>query len=340
MFTFRKFIVACSFALLPLAAMAEDIIVLSHLYTTHIVFPAEVTYTDLSAPKDVKVQVLEQNRNMIRIRARHPFEGSSSLSVLESNGEIHTFYIMYEEKPAKLIYDVKRDFGPKIAAAPANETRAERRRREKAEAEARKMEQRQEQAAAAVDEQTASVAVAAARVDAEEKAAQVVVDDFEQAPAPRIDASGPVRGNVAPTLSDVLACPQKLHHIGAKQYGLQAYVENVLVYNDVTYLVISLKNGSAISYAADALAFAIESRKTSRRDVPQNDSWAPRSRLGSLFAAPGEEARVVYCFDKITLTGKQVFKVYIYEDQGQRDFVLTLYPNDINNADRYVAPKR
>ena len=112
------------------------------------------------------------------------------------------------------------------------------------------------------------------------------------------------------------------------------------MYNDVTYLVISLKNGSAISFAADAPAFAIESRKTSRRDVGQNDAWAPRSRLGSLFAAPGEEARAVYCFDKITLTGKQVFKVYIYEDQGQRDFVLTLYPNDINNAERYVAPKR
>lgn len=288
----------CSFSLNAQERQHIDTIWLSHMYTTHIVFPAEVTYIDKSSPQDVKVQVLEQNRNMVRIKAARPFDGSSSLSVLESNGNIHTFFLKYAEKPDVLIVDVAK-LGQALpaaaAAVPAPQASSARRSREEADA-----------------------------APKEEKAVE------------ENNASGPVRGNVAPTLSDVLSSRQHLYHIGDTQFGLCILVENILVYNDVTFVVVSLKNDSAISYAAADPSFTVESRRKSRRNLEYSNDLHPRSRLGSLFAQSGGVARAVYCFDKITLTREQVLRMYVYEDQGQRNFVITLSADDINHAARYV----
>lgn len=58
----------------------------------------------------------------------------------------------------------------------------------------------------------------------------------------------------------------------------------------------------------------------------------PKGSYGPLTAKPGSVYRIVYSFDKVTLTKDQVLKVYLYETDGQRNLVMTLSARDINKA--------
>jgi hypothetical protein len=42
--------------------------------------------------------------------------------------------------------------------------------------------------------------------------------------------------------------------------------------------------------------------------------------------------RMAYSFDKMTLADDQVLKVYLYEEGGQRNLVMTISAKDINKA--------
>ena len=56
------------------------------------------------------------------------------------------------------------------------------------------------------------------------------------------------------------------------------------------------------------------------------------SVYGSLAAGPGQKGKIVYSFDKMTLSKEQVLKIYLYENGGQRNLVMTVSPSDINRA--------
>ena len=45
---------------------------------------------------------------------------------------------------------------------------------------------------------------------------------------------------------------------------------------------------------------------------------------------PSSEGRMVFTFDKLALLRGQVLRVYIYEDGGARNLVMTLSQKDIN----------
>ena len=60
----------------------------------------------------------------------------------------------------------------------------------------------------------------------------------------------------------------------------------------------------------------------------------PLEKSGSLSTPPGSTSRIVYRFDKTTITKDQVLKVYLYETGGQRNLVLTLNHWDVNKARR------
>jgi hypothetical protein len=45
---------------------------------------------------------------------------------------------------------------------------------------------------------------------------------------------------------------QELYHIGTRGYGIDILCENIFVKDDVLFLLISLKNGSAVSYVPRA----------------------------------------------------------------------------------------
>ena len=54
---------------------------------------------------------------------------------------------------------------------------------------------------------------------------------------------------------------EELFHLGASDYGITVLVENILVKDDVLFLMMSLRNRSAVSYAMSAPRFAIESKQ-------------------------------------------------------------------------------
>lgn len=135
--------------------------------------------------------------------------------------------------------------------------------------------------------------------------------------------------------SDVFSEIKKdIYHIGCNGYGITITCENIFYRNDKLYLVIQVHNDSAVSYKLSEPRFAIESRKSSKRNLDYEKGLTPRRIFGKESVLPGESVRITASLDKITLLKSQVFRVYFYEDRGTRNFILTFGMNDINKARR------
>ena len=100
-------ILAYLFAGALLHAQEVDTLHLSTLYTTHVVFRSDLVYADLSNTRLVAAKIVDQNRTMLALKAREPFEMPSSVSALESDGTIHTFVVAYREHPDQLEVDIR-----------------------------------------------------------------------------------------------------------------------------------------------------------------------------------------------------------------------------------------
>ena len=250
-------ILAYLFAGALLHAQEVDTLHLSTLYTTHVVFRSDLVYADLSNTRLVAAKIVDQNRTMLALKAREPFEVPSSVSALESDGTIHTFVVAYREHPDRLVVDMRGNCQQKSGTT---------------------LEKVQERS-------------------------------FEKP-------------------------SQRIFHIGQREYGLQLLCEDLYVRDDNTCFVLSLKNGGGVSYEAGDATFVIESRKKGKRSIQYERNLYPKERSGSLSASPGSTSRILYRFDKVTLTKDQVLKVYVYETGGQRHLVLTVNHYDINRARR------
>ena len=90
-----------------LHAQGVDTLHLSTLYTTHVVFRSDLVYADLSNTRLVAAKIVDQNRTMLALKAREPFDVPSSVSALESDGTIHTFVVAYREHPDRLVVDMR-----------------------------------------------------------------------------------------------------------------------------------------------------------------------------------------------------------------------------------------
>ena len=253
------------------AGAVTDTLRLSTAYTTHIIFATDLTYADLSNSRIVAAKIIEQNKNMLAVKAKCPFTETTSISALESNGMMHTWIVMYDESPEQLIIDTRVRKEVPRQDIPAGKTARER----------------------------------------------------EVSRTGRADA---------PVLSEILDMKQGLYHIGENQYDISIQCENIYAYSDITYIVLSLKNSSGVSYDIADATFVIESKKKGKRTVIFDKTLFPRSRYGSLSAGPKEVARIAYSFDKMTLSKDQVLKVYFYESSGQRNLSITIDTNDINKA--------
>ena len=62
-------------------------------------------------------------------------------------------------------------------------------------------------------------------------------------------------------LAEVAAMPQELYHLGVSGYGIQVLCENLFYRDDVLYLVVSLRNDSAVSYELSTPRFAVRWRR-------------------------------------------------------------------------------
>lgn len=245
-----------------------DTLRLSTAYTTHIIFSTDITYADLSNSRIVAAKIVEQNRNILALKAKCPFEEYTSVSALESNGTMHTYIVAYEQNPSTLIVDVRQS----LADAPSGSSSGR-------------------------------------NVTANRKAD-------------------------APTLPQMHAAAQRLHHLGTTEYDIIAMCENIVSYSDVTYLTLSIRNKSGVSYDIKDATFVIESKKKGRRSVAIEKTIFPEGRHGSLSCQPGEIAKIAYSFKKMTLSKDQVLKVYFYENGGQRNLEMSINTNDINKAER------
>ena len=98
-------------ALLPLSAMAAvpDTLRVSDLFTTHVIFDTDLIYADISNSQVMAAKILEQSRNMMALKARTPFSVPLSVSALESDGQMHTFIVTFDESPALLVVDRRRE---------------------------------------------------------------------------------------------------------------------------------------------------------------------------------------------------------------------------------------
>lgn len=284
----KKIILVAAFALAASFishAQAIDTLRLSNLYSTHIVFATDVTYAQLSNTSLVNARVVEQNKNMLVLQAKAPFESTCSVSALEANGKLHTFIVKYEEQPKMLIIDTRVDSGKSI--------------------------------------QSGGVVIS-------DKATEDTGEDCVETHDKKQVSL--LRKGDAPKLSEVVKYDREIFHIGVRDYDIEALCENILVYSDITYINLSVKNSSHISYEINDATFVIESKRTSKKTVKYETNIFPKSKYGTLTAGAGETAHICYSFDKITLTRSQVLRCYFYETNGQRNLVMTFNYSDINKA--------
>lgn len=275
---------------MALSAFAQlDTLKISVDFTTHVIFPTDLIYADLANVRIATGSIVEQNRNMLALKARVPFEEYTSTSVLESNGTLHTFIVKYEANPDKLVVDMRAEnnAAPRYQAPVADMINVARERQ------------------------------------------------------PEYNKYQPDGANVstwkagkAPLLKDVAQYEQKLFHLSDKEYDILVLCEDISSHSDITYITLSLRNKSGISYSISDASFVVESKNVGKRTVKYENSLIPRSRFGTLAAGPGEYNRMVYSFDKMTLSKDQVLKVYFYEQGGQRNLELTIDTKDINKARR------
>ena len=103
----RLLLVTASLALASIVVRAQtDTLRLSTMYTTHIIFHSELSYVDVSN-KAIAAKVIESNKNILALKARMPFEYSTTISALENDGKMHTYIVKYEEHPDELVIDLR-----------------------------------------------------------------------------------------------------------------------------------------------------------------------------------------------------------------------------------------
>ena len=239
------------------SAQAPDTLFISTTQVVHLRFASELKYVNLGS-RDIIAKIVDGSKDFVAVKAREPFNTVTSMSCLESNGAMHTFFVAYREHPERLEWDTR--------------------------------------------------------------------SSSLSSPAPPEVRSTPIE------FDKILSMKQELYHIGAKEYGLEVRCENIFVKDDVLFLLVSLRNDSAVSYGVSAPRFAIESKRRSRRGLQYEKAVFPRQSYGLGTVLPGAEGRLVFTFDKLALLRGQVFKVYFYEDGGARNLVLTFNVNDINKA--------
>ena len=133
-----------------------------------------------------------------------------------------------------------------------------------------------------------------------------------------------------PDVTEVLdTLEREIYHIGDVAYDIKVLCENVIIKDDVTYIVLSIENSSAVSYSMSSPRFVIESKRNTKRGLVYEKQLFPKHTSGKSVIAPGSVSRMVFCFDKVTLVKGQVFRIYLYEDGGPRNFILSFGVKDV-----------
>lgn len=278
----KRFLICMAVLTASLTCRAQvDTLYLSDIYTTHIRYSTEITYVDISSTENVVAKVIEQNKNVLAIRARNEFRGYSSLTVIENNEDIHTYIISFQKSPARLVID-----SYKVKKGPVGS-----------------------------DGTTASLTTMAA---------------VEKAVAKGDISTGEEKQF---TLTDAMSLPKSIYHLSDKSYDITCAVDNIIIYRDMIYVVMTLQNNSGMTYNCPDAAFVIESRKTNKKSIGGNEKTLYfRNSSGNLSCAAGKSTRVAYSFDNFTILKEQCLRIYINEMGGQRELCIPVEYKDINKA--------
>ena len=137
-------------------------------------------------------------------------------------------------------------------------------------------------------------------------------------------------GRWTPDVTEVLdTLEREIYHIGDVAYDIKIHCENVIIKDDVTYIVLSIENGSAVSYSMSTPRFVVESKRKTKRGLVYEKQLFPKHTSGETVTAPGTVSRMEFSFDKVTLVKGQVLRIYLYEDGGPRNFVLSFGVRDL-----------
>ncbi len=347
-------------------AAPKDTVYLSSRYITHMIFDAEITYTNNSNQELIDGAKLESG-NKLALIATRPFDGTASFSVEESGGSFHTYIIKYREHPRELIVDRRSganrnahyqmdtiavsslytthlifatDISYAVFSDHANMAgMIVKDGRNKFAITARN-----------AFETTASLSLEEANglfhtyiLRYEEDPDDLVYDMRSVRPgnagtvggrAKAVDGTAitTARRDDAPLLSDVIQLRQGLFHLSDRAYDLVFTCENIFSYSDITYIVLSLENKSGVSYEMDNVQFITETPGRSKRKIKSDAKLSPKNRFGTLSAPPGTRSRIAFSFDKITLPRDQVLNILFFEKGGSRNVTLTLSSKDVNAA--------
>ena len=288
-----------SFIAVSMSAQNDMLIIdVGEYSTTHLLFMSDLTYVDVSSPDFIAAKVVDASKNMLALKAKKPFDMFTTVSALESNGTMHTFKVRYDPFPQSLLVDTRTG---------------------KASGNSGQMNTQIRPGATAAPETSASSAGSSTM--------GVNIATSENSNFGRGDA---------PTLEEVMRRKQQLHHIGDKNFGIEAICSNIYVYSDQTYIVINIKNNTDIGFEAGDAQFTVENLNPNAKSLATDKTIWIKSTHGSLSCAPKGKSKVGYTIPKLTLLKGECLKIYIYEKSGTRNLILTLTDNDINYA---ISPK-
>lgn len=287
------------------------------LSTTHVLFTSDLTYVDISMPDVVLARIVDQSKNLLALKARCEFDFVTTVSALEANGTMHTFYVRFNASPKVLVIDTR------PGALDPDGMRTNTQIRPGTEVSAPAPSVPQPDNGSGKKDRSSKLRSGGGQAAADQAGNGISVTGSQ--------TSNFGRGN-APTIEEVMQKPAGLYHIVDKCYGLEVSCENVYAYSDLTYFVINIRNTSDIGYLAGVTQFTVESRKSAKNVLSTDKSVIIRSQYGTLSCAPRSESKIGFTVPKITLQKSEILKIYIYEKGGSRNMFLTLDPNDINYA--------
>lgn len=289
------------------------------LSTTHVLFTSDLTYVDISSQDVILAKVVDASKNMLALKARKEFDFITTISALEANGTMHTFKVRFNSFPPQLVVDTRQRADESAVAQVNTQIRPD----------GQGPVPGAQQAQPVQSERKGGFLGLFGGRDSRQRSA----DGKESSSGYNVSGQGSNFGRAdAPTLEEIMRRDQNVFHVGDKSYKIEAYCINVYAYSDLTYIVISLRNGSDIGYEAGDAQFRIESRsKSSRTLTSDKDVW-PKSSYGTLSCAPRGTTMVGYTIPKLTLLDSEILRIYIYEKGGNRNLFLSLTDKDINYA--------
>ena len=98
------------------------------------------------------------------------------------------------------------------------------------------------------------------------------------------------------------------------------------------YVVPNTENKSATTYSLSESRFPIESKKRTKRGLVYEKHIFPTNILGMELVSLNTQSRMVFSFDKISFLQGQIFRDYLYEPDGIRNYVIPFSEKDVNKS--------